>query len=83
MEAQTPNVGISVPRGAAVQITVVRVGDTTVPSVVGMPLSVAERELLDRGLLVGSVRVVATAETRLPVVSDQEPGPGASVPRGF
>ena len=83
VEAQTPNVGISVPRGAAVQITVVRVGDTTVPSVVGMPLSVAERELLGQGLLVGSVRFVATAETRLPVVSDQEPGPGASVPRGF
>ena len=83
VEAQTPNVGMSVPRGAAVQITVVRVGDTTVPSVVGMPLSVAERELLGQGLLVGSVRFVATAETRLPVVSGQEPGPGASVPRGF
>ena len=83
VEAQTPNVGMSVPRGAAVQITVVRVGDTTVPSVVGMPLSVAERELLGQGLLVGSVRFVATAESRLPVVSGQEPGPGASVPRGF
>ena len=83
VEAQTPNVGMSVPREAAVQITVVRVGDTTVPSVVGMPLSVAERELLGQGLLVGSIRFVATAETRLPVVSGQEPGPGASVPRGF
>ncbi|HCU72971.1 MAG: hypothetical protein CL790_06185 [Chloroflexi bacterium] len=83
VEAQAPNVGMSVPRGAAVQITVVRVGDTTVPSVVGMSLSVAERELLGRGLLVGSVRFVATAETRLPVVSDQEPGPDASVPRGY
>ena len=83
VETQTPSVGFSVPRGTSVHITVVRVGDTTVPSVVGMAPSVAERELLDQGLFVGSMRLVSTSRARSAVVVGQEPGPGAQVPRGY
>jgi beta-lactam-binding protein with PASTA domain len=83
VETQKPGVGSSVPRGASVQITVVRVGDTTVPSVVGLELSAAERELLDRGLFVDSMRLVSTSRTQSAVVVGQEPGPGAHVSRGY
>ncbi len=83
VEAQTPASGASAPRGSEVQLTVVRVGEAVVPPLIGLALDAAERDLLDHGLLIGSLRLAPTADAAPGVVIGQEPGPGASVPRGF
>ncbi len=83
VEAHVPAAGTSVPTGSEIALEVVRVGEATVPSVVGLAVDAAERELLDHGLLIGSMSRVPTAGFERDTVVAQEPGPDARVIRGF
>ena len=83
VETQLPLAGASAPKGAEVEIVVVRVGEATVPDLTGLALAAAERELFDRGLLVGAMTRIPTAGYAEDTVVGQEPGPGAKVRRGF
>ena len=83
VEAQSPPTGTLVPRGSPVEITVVRIGETVVPPVLGLAPNAAERELANHGLLVGAIRQLPVADATSHRVVGQEPGVGAKVSRGF
>ncbi len=83
VEAHAPAAGTSVPAGSQITLEVVRVGEATVPSVVGLAVDAAERVLLDHGLLIGSMSRLPTAGFERDTVVAQEPGPDAKVIRGF
>ncbi len=83
VEAHAPEAGTSVPTGSEIALVVIRVGEATVPSVVGLEVDAAERELLDNGLLIGSMSRIPTAGIERDTVVGQEPGPDAKVTRGF
>ncbi len=83
VESQQPEPGASIARGDEVALTVVRVGEIEVPELRGLAAAAAERELLDRGLFIGALTRLPTAGLADEQVTEQEPGAGARVPRGF
>ena len=83
VETQSPATGTLVPKGSEVTLGVVRVGEATVPLVIGLSEFDAAQALLDRGLLVGALTRIPTAGRTGDEVTGQEPGAGARVPRGF
>ncbi len=83
VETQSPATGTLVPKGSEVTLGVVRVGEATVPPVIGLSESDAAQALLDRGLLVGALTRIPTPGRTVDEVTGQEPGAGARVPRGF
>ena len=83
VEAQSPPTGTLVPRGYPVEITVVRIGETVIPAVLGLAPDAAERELANHDLLVGSISHLPVADVTSHQVIGQEPGVGAKVARGF
>lgn len=83
VESQDPSPGALIERGSEISLTVVRIGEISVPAVLGLEPGVATRELLDRGLFIGSLIRVPTVGIDEPRVVEQRPGAGARVPRGF
>ena len=81
--AQIPVSGAGAPSGSDVLLTVVRIGEVDVPTLVGRTVDGAQRTLFDNGLLVGSIRLVPTPGSSGEIVVGQEPGPGAKVARGY
>ncbi len=83
VEVQTPPAGADVEKGREVMLTVVRVGEVEVPSLLGLAPRAAERRLADLGLLIAAIKRTPTEGVEVETVSAQEPGAGARVGRGF